>query len=195
MPFGDIHLDSNLITDMLGHPAAAPPLHSGDVRLRQNTHPTSVQPVPLQRWLKSAYFFMATDNSPAGGSFMTAASAGSAPDALPFPGPYGSMRGTAPSPQRRWQRTQAWPTRLMPTGVDQTRRAPDFSVDPDTASSDRGSIGGCFAGMPGANARDTGDVNGDQDMARLTQPENGRAGVLVKQLIHKPLAAFKIMVD
>jgi hypothetical protein len=49
MPFGDIHLDPNLITDMLGHLATAPPLHSGHVCLRQNTHPTSVQPVPLQR--------------------------------------------------------------------------------------------------------------------------------------------------
>jgi transposase len=40
MPFGDIHLDPNLITNMLGHPATAPPLHSGHVCLRQNTHPT-----------------------------------------------------------------------------------------------------------------------------------------------------------
>jgi hypothetical protein len=50
MPISDIHLDSNLATDTLGHPASAPPLHSGHVHLRQNTHPTSVQSVlPVRR--------------------------------------------------------------------------------------------------------------------------------------------------
>jgi hypothetical protein len=54
MPIRDIDLDANLATDTLGHPASAPPLHSGHISLRQNTHPTSVQSVPLRRSLKSA---------------------------------------------------------------------------------------------------------------------------------------------
>lgn len=49
MPWGDLHLDPNLLTDMLGHPVTAPPLHSGHVSLRQNAHPTSVQTVALRR--------------------------------------------------------------------------------------------------------------------------------------------------
>ena len=52
MPISDIHLDANLVTDTLGHPVSAPPLHSRNISLRQTTHPTSVQPVPLRRSLE-----------------------------------------------------------------------------------------------------------------------------------------------
>src|SRR5712675_667235 len=54
MPISDIDLDANLGTDTLGHPASAPPLHSGHISLRQNTPPTSVQSVTLRRSLEYA---------------------------------------------------------------------------------------------------------------------------------------------
>jgi hypothetical protein len=54
MPIGDVHLDPNLVTDMLGYPVPTPSPHTRDIRLRQTTHPTSVQPVPLRRSLESA---------------------------------------------------------------------------------------------------------------------------------------------
>ena len=47
-------LDPDLVTDMLGHPALTPSLHSHNIRLRQTPHTTSVQLVPLRRSLKSA---------------------------------------------------------------------------------------------------------------------------------------------
>ena len=58
MPISHINLDPNLATDTLGHPASAPPLHPGYISLR-NTHPTSVQSVPLRRSLESAQSLLA----------------------------------------------------------------------------------------------------------------------------------------
>jgi hypothetical protein len=54
MTLRDVHLDPDLVTDMLGHPALTPSLHSHNICSRQTPHTTSVQLVPLRRSLESA---------------------------------------------------------------------------------------------------------------------------------------------
>ncbi len=54
MTLRDVHLDPDLVTDMLGHPTLTPSLHSHNICLRQTPHTTSVQLVPLRRSLESA---------------------------------------------------------------------------------------------------------------------------------------------
>ena len=38
MTLSDVHLDPNLVPDMLGHPIPTPALHPCNIRLRQTTH-------------------------------------------------------------------------------------------------------------------------------------------------------------
>jgi hypothetical protein len=46
MTISDVHLDPDLVTDTLRHPASAPSLHPRNISLRQTPHPTSVAPEP-----------------------------------------------------------------------------------------------------------------------------------------------------
>jgi hypothetical protein len=67
MTLRDVHLDSDLVTDLLGHPALTPSLHSHNIRLRQTPHTTSVQLVLLRRSLESAASTLAPSGHGSGG--------------------------------------------------------------------------------------------------------------------------------